>query len=281
MAPKSSLKKEMSSMNKELEKYLKQAKIDSISEELLKESTSTHPSTELYLISEALKDIRLEMNLMRKHLVSDVGELIKSTLFDHHKQIKQELTQFYQQSFEIFKRFDPSVLKQVIEEVQHLSDQQNTFKDFLSTYTLDVDAKLQELSKKFDHLELFHEKEFSSFAKDLNSFSKEIQKQFSSFMSTLESQQKLRKKDLEYFEKSYTQLIHSIEKKYQYAEKSLTSSLHSLAQNPQPSHSSQSLPLSESISKEEVEILSPFPSERRIEKLLDIDERIKKLSSLK
>lgn len=179
MASKNNLYEELNSYNKQLDKHLQGVGIDLLGDlSTISNSLPSDQFEQLLLLSQSLKDIRTEMNLMRKHLSSDTEIMIKSLLNAQQKQFQEEMREFQQKTVSLLKIFDPAQLKEISSEISRISlDQKNisqeitsikshieslnsfskkksesNFDNIVESQLLAISSKQEKLEKQIEHL---------------------------------------------------------------------------------------------------------------------------------
>lgn len=154
MVSKTKLQEELSSFNKQLDKHLQGVGVDMLSD--LSISSSSLPSDQyeqLLLLTQSLKDIRMEMNLMRKHMASDTEVMLKSLMTTQQKQFRDEMREFQEKTFSILKVFDPSQLKEITSEINRVSSDQRELKEEMKKIQSSIDS-LATSATQHDELDL-------------------------------------------------------------------------------------------------------------------------------
>ena len=147
MVSKQNLQEELNSFNKQLEKHLQGIGVDLLDDSSFNTSSLSGENSEtLLLLTQSLKDIRMEMNLMRKHLSSDTEVMLKSLLGSQQRQFQEEMRSFQERTFKILKVFDPSVLKEISSEISRVSQEQTSIKSEILSLKNTIGSKSKESS---------------------------------------------------------------------------------------------------------------------------------------
>ena len=145
MVSKQNLQEELNSFNKQLEKHLQGIGVDLLDDSSFNTSSLSGENSEtLLLLTQSLKDIRMEMNLMRKHLSSDTEVMLKSLLGSQQRQFQEEMRSFQERTFKILKVFDPSVLKEISSEISRVSQEQTSIKSEILSLKNTIGSKSKE-----------------------------------------------------------------------------------------------------------------------------------------
>lgn len=212
MVSKKNLQSELENFNKDLDKHLVGAGVDLFDETIFSSAStqSPHISTEeLILLTQSLKDIRVEMNLMRKHLSSDTEMMLKSLMGAQQRQFNDEMRQFQEQTFKLLKIFDPSKLKEVVFEIERLSDEHKNIFNEISN----LKKELNPINKKLDQIDILND--------NLKVQKEEISSSFNEIKKIIKNENIDTSKKLDQFERVYTSLI---ENKFKTLDRGITSS---------------------------------------------------------
>jgi hypothetical protein len=143
MVSKQHLQEELNSFNKQLEKHLSGIGVDLLDDTSFNTSSLSSDNSEtMLLLTQSLKDIRMEMNLMRKHMASDTEVMLKSLMNAQQRQFQDEMRAFQERTFKILKVFDPSILKEINSEIGRVSTEQSVIKSDISEIKSLVDKKI-------------------------------------------------------------------------------------------------------------------------------------------
>lgn len=189
MVSKSKLKSELHSFNENLDKHLSSVDLERLDSSL--QSTSpqnSHVTDDTgVLLVENLKDIRYELNSMRKNMSTDVATMVEKQIQSLKSDFFDQLLTYQNQVYEQLKSIDFSYLKQMGETIEEIKQQQKQQDKEISTIKEEVGKKLtgfntleDKRSEKFiDELHLSHqallkkintqEEKFSSIENQMNS----------------------------------------------------------------------------------------------------------------
>ena len=140
MVSRDKLKSELHSFNENLDKHMKSIDFENMSEKLdsAGSSQSDNAKENVVLLSENLKDIRYEINMMRKNLSSDVSTMVSKEMETLKNQFFDELLSAQKQVHEHVKSIDLTPVKEVADEVEDIKKKQ-----------VELDKRLSELSDDF------------------------------------------------------------------------------------------------------------------------------------
>lgn len=140
MVSKAKLKSELQTFNDDLDKHMKKVDFD----ELTSPSTDFNFSKSLesrehaILFSENLKEIRYEINMMRKNMTSDVGVMVAKEIDKLKSGFFNDLMTAQNQLFEHIRSIDLTPLKVLQEEVESIKNQH-----------LSLDSSISDLKEEF------------------------------------------------------------------------------------------------------------------------------------
>lgn len=276
MVQNKKLSDELKKFNQELDKHLPNLNLDFMNppKSLFDDESDSGDMSALVLSN--LSDLRTEMALMRKHLSVDVAGMVKDTLGKQQKEFVDSMAGNYRKfASEIkdgFGAFIKDLSDQVLSLKKEVTDISSRFKDS-ENFTKELKNEVSDVSEKI-----------SGFAKKLelhnDLFKNRIKGMEDEFKKNLISQQKSLvpiEKEIDKVKKELFNVIENSNKQRVIENSSIPKiPTDPVFEDESSNNSYDSEELSVSFVPE-----NSFQGEDRVSRILDIDEKLKRLSALK
>ncbi len=185
MVSKTKLKSELQDFNDDLDKYMKKVDFDGLTTSTtnMEYSKSLESREHAILFSENLKEIRYEINMMRKNMTSDVGVMVAKEVDKLKSGFFNELMNSQNQVFDHIRSIDLSPLKELQEEMTSIKEHQRNLDASIS------DLK-EELHKQMISTNTHQEKRTSAILDEFKHSQSALLKKIYSFDSAFKTLEK-------------------------------------------------------------------------------------------
>lgn len=282
MVSRDKLKSELHSFNENLDKHMKSIDFDNFSENVGSGSYRGFEANEnIILLAENLKEVRYELNMMRKNLSSDVSTMVAKEITSLKNEFFDELLSAQTQVYEYVKSIDLTPVKEMADEVEDIKKKQIELDKSISQLSNDFSKKLismngheeDRLSKVIEQMKLSHSallKKFHDLGSSLHTIDREV-KGVSQEVSGQKDNLKLSLQDMD--------------KKYHDLSKQTSKLSQAQLQHFKKAATEDRVKVEHSVPKqkeEEVQVVSePRYDDRPAQRIISIDEKLQRLKELR